>query len=175
MSLQAIAGAAYDRMNPSSPSRVAAEQMAAARMETAQATAAQSAAQQVNSALEALKRFIPTEMLALYLPFVAVIQDHYKTTASTPLLYVYVAFLLATPIIVIMLFIAKAVEAGGERGRLPYADALLALIAFGVWGASVPGVFPGNQWWLGLAALVSAAVLPVLQTVLTKSKKPPTT
>ena len=72
MSLQAIAGIAFDRRNSDSPSRAAAMRIEAAAADPTPKNESQAAAQKVNSALETLKRYIPTEVLALYLPFVAI-------------------------------------------------------------------------------------------------------
>lgn len=141
-------------------------------MESAQAgegskPEAQTAAQQVNTALETLKRYIPTELLALYLPFIAITQDQYKDGATTVLQGIYAGFVLAAPLLILMLYVAKAAEAGQAWNwrTLPYFEGVLGLAAFAVWGASVPGVFIGQQWWLSLVALVSALVLPLIDTV----------
>lgn len=191
MSLQALAGIAFDRRHPATPTKLAQQRQAAQIAEAlrvaghldAQAGAPvapppattsgedQSSAEKINSALEVLKRYIPTELLALYIPFVAVLEDHYKGSADIYLPWVYGAFVLATPLVIWALYVAKGIEAGVDTGKLgfPAAAAMLGTIAFGVWGASVPSVFVGAQWWLGLLALSSSVFLPVIDTFLHKA------
>lgn len=194
MSLQAIAGTAYARRhpigraapgpampqpraagmrdlevaldNPDGPAPGAAEAADGATQTDGQRAGA---AGQFNSALDTLKRYIPTELLALYLPFIAITQDQFKGQAqeAATLQAIYLGFVLATPLVVLALYIVQTVQARRvwQAGELPYFEAVLGTAAFAVWGAAVPGVFVGQQWWLGLLALASALVLPLLETV----------
>lgn len=173
MSIQAIAGFAYDRRHPASPTRIARQQAAqeTAQRESGQgATPNQNAAKQVNTALETLKRYIPTELLALYMPFISITQDHAVDASPGVLRWTYLGFVLATPVVVWVIYVAKAAEAGESWSwkSLPYFEGLLALVAFAVWGASVPGVFLGQQWWISLVALSSAVVLPLVDSAFGK-------
>ncbi len=132
MSIQAIAGVAYDRRNPKNPSRVAAERMELHRVgrESAQVPSPnQDAARQVNTSLETLKRYIPTELLALYLPFVSITQDQYGKEATTFLHWTYIGFLVATPVAVWLVYVARTAEAGQTwtLRTLPRFEAGLAL------------------------------------------------
>lgn len=174
MSLQAIAGIAYDRRYPASPTQIGARQMLEAGEDTAVGDRAakprgphQVAAKQINGALESLKRYIPTEFLALYLPFLAIVKDR-STDAAELSNRLYVGFLIATPLMVFLIYIAKAVEVGKAEAykRLPWPEALLATAAFAVWGATVPGMFEGHQWWLAMLAMASAVVLPLIDAAL---------
>ena len=146
MSLQAIAGIAFDRRNSDSPSRAAAMRIEAAAADPTPKNESQAAAQQFNSALESVKRYIPTEVLALYLPFVAIAGDQIAKEIPVSLRCIYGGFIILTPVLVFMIYIAKAVEAGTTWtiSQLPHFEALLASIAFTIWGASVPGVFSGH-------------------------------
>lgn len=169
MSLQAIAGVAYDRRNPDSPSNIASKRMATEALAAppSEQSAPQATAKQLNGALEALKRYIPTEFLALYLPFLAIANDQFKDKASQDwALTIYVGFLIATPFAVLLIYVAKAAETGKKQEwtKLPLFEMSLATISFAVWGACVPSMFPGNQWWLGMLAMASAFVLPLLDT-----------
>jgi uncharacterized membrane protein YqaE (UPF0057 family) len=173
MSLQAIAGVAYDRRNPKSPSSIARLRVAT---ETAQATPPEqvevhAGAKQVNGALEALKRYIPTEFLALYLPFLAIAKDRGAGAADWSI-QIYIGFIIATPFAVFLIFVAKAAESGGERSwsKLPFFESTLATASFAIWGACVPSMFPGNQYWLAMLAMASAFVLPLIDTAFGKSK-----
>lgn len=177
MSLQAIAGTAYDRRNADKPTRIAQEAaIASTGQQPKPGDEAKKAAEKVNGALEAIKRYIPTEAIAMYLPFVAIIQDHYKSTgASTPLLCTYLGFVFLTPVLVWLIYLTKAAEAGktAKDAGLPILEGMLATLAFVIWGASVPGVFPDQQWWLGLVALASSILLPLLESA--AGKKPAAT
>lgn len=174
MSLQAIAGIAYDRRHPGSPSRVAAAKVEARKIEQSGAPPppGAEAARQVNTSLEALKRYIPTELLALYLPFVSIAQDQLGKDAVAFLHWTYLGFLAATPFVVWLIYVAKAAESGTKWAwrDLPRFEAALATAAFAVWGATVPGIFAGQQWWLGLAAMASAVVFPLIDTAFGKKK-----
>lgn len=174
MSLQAIAGIAYDRRHPMSPTPIGARQVLEAAQDTAAGDGAakprgpqQVAAKQINGALESLKRYIPTEFLALYLPFLAIVKDR-GTDAVELSNRLYVGFLIATPLMVFLIYIAKAAEAGKAVAykRLPWLEAALATAAFAVWGATVPGMFEGHQWWLAMLAMASAVVLPLVDSAL---------
>ncbi|MFS0757492.1 hypothetical protein ABC383_22715 [Noviherbaspirillum sp. 1P10PC] len=186
MSLQAIAGVAYDRRNPSNPSSTERMRIAAAEITPDQParSTAQITAKQVNNSLEALKRYIPTEFLALYIPFISIASDTKKARppggqaveqamvhAEVLSQYIYVGFIIATPLAVFLIFIAKAAEAGKERSwhSLPLFEATLATVSFAVWGASVPSIFPGQQWWLSMLAMASAFILPLIDTAFSKN------
>jgi len=165
MSLQAVAGIAYDRRRAAAISRIEPE--AATSRPAIAGTIPQPAAKQFNGALEALKRYIPTEFLALYLPFIAIAKDQFKDAAADAWsVGIHIGFLSMTPVAVMLIYIAKAAETGDKAGacKLPYVESVLATVAFAVWGASVPGVFPGNQWWLAMLAMASAFVLPLVDT-----------
>jgi hypothetical protein len=173
MSLQAIAGVAYDRRHPDRPSPVAARQTLDATDQTGtKPTAEQAAAKQLNGALESLKRYVPTEFLALYLPFLAIAKDR-GANAPDISRELYVGFIIATPFVVYLIYIAKAVEAGTPRAwrSPPVFEALLATIAFAIWGASVPGMFVGQQWWLGMLAMAASVLLPLVDTALGKKAR----
>lgn len=179
MSLQAIAGVAYDRRHPEAPTRVAATRIAEeilqqqhdpgrpGGVDNQEGTAK---AKQLNGALETLKRYIPTEFLALYLPFLAIAKERAENGAADHSLGIYLGFVLATPVAVALLYMAKAAEAGRPRpwGPPPRFEMLLATLAFVIWGASVPGLVAGSQWWLAMVAMASAFVLPLLDTVFGK-------
>jgi len=170
MSLQAIAGVAFDRRNPTHAGAIIARQAAETAAVNA-GSAGQRTADRVNAALETLKRYIPTELLAIYLPFVAVLQDHYTKSPAdltSAMHFVYLGFVAATPFVVILIFAGKAAAAAVPLtfSSLPYTESVLGLLAFAIWGASVPGVFEGQQWWLGLAALASSVLLPLLDNLI---------
>jgi hypothetical protein len=179
MSLQAIAGVAFDRRSlgehkpPGRRAGLETQQLGpdVQPVPPAQQPAAipPSGAKQFNSALETLKRYIPTEFLALYLPFLAIAKDRSAQTEDVSLV-MYIGFIVATPIAVFLIYLAKAAESGAPDAwkTPPVFECILATVAFAVWGASVPGMFPGQQWWIALLAMTSAFALPLLDSIFGK-------
>lgn len=176
MSLQAIAGTAFQRLNPNQPTVFTAAQTAALESARKDGTAtpapgsAEANAKKINNSLELLKRYIPTELLAIYLPVVAIVSEEFKPDASLYLLWNYLGFLAATPIVIYALYVANAAEAKAQLGwhNLPFIELLLGTAAFTVWGAAVPTVFEGQQWLIGIFALISSVALPLAETLMRK-------
>ena len=174
MSLQAIAGVAFERRAPtwSQPTgrrlRHEAGDVSPEGQPASEAPPAvpSSAAKQFNGALETLRRYIPTEFLALYLPFLAIAKDR-GSEASDVSVWMYIGFLAATPFAVFLIYLSKAVENGMYSAwkTPPIFEGVLATAAFAVWSASVPGMFAGQQWWIALLAMASAFILPLLDSI----------
>ena len=81
--------------------------------------------------------------------------------------WMYIGFLAATPIAVFLLYLSNAIENGTTNAwkTPPIFECILATVAFAVWGASVPGMFAGWQWWIALLAMVSAFLLPLMDSI----------
>lgn len=176
MSLQAIAGVAYERRNPvgvKPPVKRTGLEVGQSGSDgqppPQPSSVPASAAKQFSSALETLKRYIPTEFLALYLPFLAIAKDRGVQATDVSLL-LYIGFIITTPVAVFLIYLAKATENGTANAwkTPPLFECVLATIAFAVWGASVPGMFAGQQWWIALLAMGSAFVLPLLDSIFGK-------
>lgn len=136
---------------------------------TGQAAAAP-AKNALSSALDALTTFIPTEVITLYVAVLAA-----NTAAPTPViapLTVYVIFVCATPVLLLLLFLGKWVQqqsppaALPPPGQWPWWKMAAAAIAFSVWALAVPGnplVSGGGATVAGILALA----VPMLLTVVT--------
>ena len=122
-------------------------------------------------AIEALVRFFPAEVMLLYIPGVAMMQSHFKNDSARPLLLFYLAWTLATPLLIWLVFDGELKKAGfGLADRIPLRQMVLGFVSFAAWGACVPGVFPEQQWFLGWLALVVATLLPKIDKKLNVAK-----
>jgi hypothetical protein len=133
------------------------------------ATAANQGANGVNTALNVLFGYIPTEVLTLYVAFVAAIQK--PDTVTRAQWIVFWLFLAFTPIVVWMVYASKVKAA---KGRLPTRfrawpvwEMLAATVAYVAWAFALPKT-PFNQYlWYssalaGIAVLVTSTVLGLL-------------
>jgi hypothetical protein len=121
------------------------------------------------SIVDRLTRFFPVEVMSLYLPGVATIQSHMKDAAAGPLLWLYIASVAATPLIVWLLFVSRLIQTNKPvPAGPPWRRMLMGLVSFAAWGASVPGIFPAQQWFLGWIALLVATLLPEVDAVLAR-------
>ncbi len=123
------------------------------------------------SVVERLTRYFPVEVMALYLPGVATIQSRaLPSDTAAWLVWFYLGFaLLLTPLVVLVLYRANWRRAGNAAAPgVPVRKMLLGLVSFATWGACVPGVFPGQQWFLGWIALVVGTLLPEIDAAFSK-------
>ena len=169
MSLQAIAGRAYDRQAESHTRRtrtvgVAGKQV---KIEEVEQTGRSTPPSAIDRSLETLKRYIPTELLALYIPFTSAVGPKGAPTGGTSpeLLATWAIFTALTPIIVVLLYVGKSVQHGKpwKARELPWFEAALGTIAFAAWGASFPNLFPDQQNVIALGALASTFLLPIIE------------
>jgi hypothetical protein len=133
------------------------------------APSANQGANGVNTALNVLFGYIPTEVLTLYVAFIAAIQKPDKVSRAQWV--VFWSFLAFTPIVVWMVYAAKVKVA---RGALPIAfrawpvwEMLAATIAYVVWAFALPQTpFVQYLWYssalAGIAVLVTSTVLGLL-------------
>lgn len=121
-----------------------------------------------SQALDALSKFIPTEMLAPYVAFLAYAAEH-KTPPSEN---VYWWFVFATPFVTIFFQFAKR-----AMDKQPWPDiyavvwrAIAATIAFAVWGLAPPGsafqAGVGGPTVAGLAAVIVSPVLTAADAII---------
>ena len=119
------------------------------------------------SKVDQLTHFFPVEVLAFFLPGVGIVQAHFAPNSSFALLVFYACTLVVTPLIVWLLFAAQFRKAKKPvPNGVPIRQMFLGLLSFAVWGACVPGVFPSQQWWLGILAVVVAALMPKINLLL---------
>lgn len=92
----------------------------------------------VQKALNALTRYIPTEVVTLYIPAVSMLVGNTAVTADT-LFWVFGA---STPFVLVVLYQGQR-KANGEKlaslPELPWWRMTASTIAFMVWALSVPG------------------------------------
>ena len=114
-----------------------------------------------SQALDALSKFIPTEMLAPYVAVLAYAAEH----NSPPSESVYLWFVLATPFVTIFFQYAKCAM---DNQPWPAKNAVVwrafaAAAAFAVWGLAPPGsAFQAGVGGPAVAGLAAVIVSPVL-------------
>ncbi len=121
-------------------------------------TTARSGASQ---AFDALSKFIPAEMLAPYVAFLAYSAEHGAPPAES----VYWWFVVATPLVTAFFLFAK--HAADDRPWPPMAAviwrSLAAAVAFAVWGLAPPGsAFQAGVGGPAIAGLAAVIVSPLL-------------
>ena len=137
-----------------------------------------------DTALHVLFGYIPTEVLTVYLAVVAALQPSVPASAqgcSVPgTLPAFVIFLIATPVIVWVVFAGKLRGAGKN---LPLAPSMWPLwemvagtIAFAAWAFALPNnPFECCRWYkpsfAAIAVLVSSTLLGLLALLFTKPLK----
>lgn len=93
----------------------------------------------VQKALNALTRYIPTEIVTLYIPAVSMLVENTAVTAPA----LYWLFGASTPFILVVVYQGQR-KANGERlaslRQLPWWRMAASTIAFLVWALSVPGM-----------------------------------
>ncbi|MBZ0116285.1 MAG: hypothetical protein K8H88_04805 [Sandaracinaceae bacterium] len=144
--------------------------------EALEAPSAEGAKKTIGDALSAVAAHVPTEIIALYTLVIATV-----LTPQAPVLpiWVFAVFLVATAVFVWLVFAVGEVEAGRPIPKtwsaLPKWEATSAMIAFTAWSLAMPGSAFGNWLSPNLAGIVLVAVsllLPLLDTLVTKSKPP---
>ena len=102
--------------------------------------------------------------MTIYIPGVATLQSHFGPADSAFWVRCfYGAMIVLTPAVIWILFDSGMKVDGVEsKDRWPVRQMVAGAVSFAIWGASVPGVFPGAQWILGWLAVAVATLLPSL-------------
>ena len=114
-----------------------------------------------SQALDVLSKFIPTEMLAPYVAFLAYAAEHQTPPSET----VYWWFVIATPFVTIFFQYAKSAMDGKPWPAISAVvwRALAATVAFAVWGLAPPNsAFQANVGGPAVAGLAAVIVSPLL-------------
>jgi hypothetical protein len=114
-----------------------------------------------SQALDALSKFIPTEMLAPYVAFLAYAAEHNAPPSEN----VYWWFVLATPFVTIFFQYAKRAMDNQPWPAMSAVvwRAIAATMAFAVWGLAPPGsAFQAGVGGPAVAGLAAVIISPVL-------------
>ena len=126
-------------------------------------------------AFDAIAKFIPTEVLA---PFLMMMELIKKEELSFDAKTVYWAFVLLTPLMLVLFEYAKSAEAGVSWPdvRQVIWRALGATIAFAVWSLAVPGnpyqQLVGGIAMAGMLAVLISPLLSAVDVIVIKLIKP---
>ena len=138
-----------------------------------------------DTALHLLFGYIPTEVLTVYLAVVAALQAPSAApvaacTVPDGSMRVFVIFLVATPLIVWVVFAGKLRGAGKDLplkpSLWPLWEMIAGTIAFAAWAFALPNnPFKCDSWYkpsfAAIAVLVSSTVLGLFATLFTKPLK----
>jgi hypothetical protein len=122
----------------------------------------------VSSALEMLSRYIPTEVVALYLAALGIAPAAGWKTA--PLYWIGVA---ANPIVLLLVYLSNARK--GRKpfppvGQWPWWKAFAATVAFAIWALAIPSAPyitpPTGTLIVGFAAVAASYALSLLGNII---------
>ena len=121
----------------------------------------------VSTALAVLTTYIPTEVLTLYVAVLAAIQDPARRSFA-PLWITFWAFLIATPVVVWLIYAAKVRSAGKPMpiapSTWPLWEMVAATIAYLAWAVAMPNApFAELSWY---SAPLSGVTVLVISTIL---------
>lgn len=170
-SIVEIAAAARKAPTPASP-EAASPEAAAAKAPAAKAEADPPAP--VNTALNLLFGYIPTEVVTVYVAVLAALEG---SAPPADTLFTFYIFLAVTPLVVWVVFASK-IKALGKRlpwrfGALPLWEMFAATLAFTGWVAALPNSpFDMSQAMAGLMVLITSTVIGLLAPLFQQELKP---
>ncbi len=176
MSLNSLANAEIARMQAVQANQPALHaglvQSAALAGAPVTVTVAAPQQQQFSNALEVLTRYLPTEVVTLYVAAVSWTKYPNRTADADGFLApdgTYYGFLIATPVLLFLIYWSKRASAGQP---LSVSKALIwkmfaATVAFGIWALSVPHnpILEGNPSAAGIAGLLAMFVSALLTII----------
>lgn len=129
----------------------------------------------ISNALDALTKYIPTEVLAIYIPVLAALPTIKGHWPSIKFEHIYAAGIVLTPIIAILIFAGKRVAELDEPPfprqpkAYPWGSIFLAIVAFAAWAFAIPGnpnlANQATSILAGLTAVVTSAFLTLLAPI----------
>lgn len=127
----------------------------------------QASATPIDTAFNVLFGYIPTEILTLYVAVLAAVANDNKVT---PALWIaFFCFLLATPVVVWLVFGAKLIAARKaipiEYAKWPVWEMFAATVAFSAWAFALPNS-PFSEFTGWYSPALSGVVVLVASTVL---------
>ncbi len=114
--------------------------------------------------VEGLVRFIPADVIAVYVPVVALTAA--KDEALGAGFYVWLIGMLVTAFFFLVTYLGEMRRADpSTEPSFPWFYFVAAVSSFSIWGACVPGVFPSNAYteYLGVGALLLGFALSMLE------------
>ena len=127
----------------------------------------------VSTALAVLTTYIPTEVLTLYVAVLAALQDPSNKTMLSEWTTFW-AFLLATPVVVWLIFAAKLKSADKELPlsltKWPLWEMAAAMVAYTAWAMAMPNSPFGQFTWYsgplsGIVVLLASTALGLLAPI----------
>jgi hypothetical protein len=136
-----------------------------------------------SNALDSLARYIPTEVITLYVAACSAMTALKDKVPGNAPYYVYWGFVGLTPLLFLIILVGKRRSAGlpalPSLGKWPWWKLVASLTAFGIWALAVPGT-PYLRGEVGgvvaaFLALFVSTFLTLLEPVFeTKSSERPT-
>jgi len=163
MSVNRLVTEAVQRVNP----------LAAAKAATAPVPPVGGAADgTVSNALTALVRYVPTEVVIIYIAAVAALPQFKQVFSGFTPAWIYWGFICLTPLMFALLFynrLAVTAQAFPSWQQYPWWKTIASTIAFAVWALAVPNnpyfQGTGESALAGLAALLVSTMLTLIEPI----------
>lgn len=135
----------------------------------------------VNAAMRMLTTYIPTETLTLYVAILAALQPFQTATEVSSRWTVFYSFLIATPIIIWLVYMVKVRIAGksipGSPLKWPLWEMVAGTIAYVAWAFALPATpFSKLTWYsagiAGIVVLVASTILGLVAPLFARPIKP---
>ena len=136
---------------------------------------------QINAALRTLTTYIPTETLTLYVAVLAALQPTTSAAASSSSWTPFWCFLIATPVVIWIVYITKAKTAGKPIPwsplKWPLWEMAAGTIAYVAWAFTLPASpFASLAWYssalAGIIVLVTSTVLGLVSPLFARPMQP---
>src|SRR5262245_32554890 len=114
----------------------------------------------IDTAIQTLITYIPTEIITVYLAALAAVRDSQRGSMTAEWI-VFKCFLVATPIVVLLVYIGKVINGQNKFPwfrEWPYWEMTAATVAFAAWAFALPdSPFQEYEWYNTHPALPGAA------------------
>jgi hypothetical protein len=136
---------------------------------------------QVNAAIRTLTTYIPTETLTLYVAVLAVLQPPTKEGLAGPNWAIFWWFLIATPLVIWLVYITKVKTAGKPIPwaplKWPLWEMAAGTIAYVAWAFALPTTpFASLAWYstglAGVIVLITSTILGLLAPLFARPLNP---
>ncbi len=136
---------------------------------------------QVNAAIRILTTYIPTEILTLYVAVLAALQPSTTLAVASPSWAIFWWFLIATPLVIWLVYITKAKSEGKPVPwaplKWPLWEMAAGAIAYVAWAFALPNTpFASLPWYstglAGVIVLIASTVLGLLAPLFARPLNP---